>query len=685
MPGWRHTPPLWRRLEALLFAGVFAWTTWGLASGLVSYSNATARGEGFIADLVKPFHDGKYHESFLTVVGLAITLLTLWELARFLVAEARKERAQGPGMAARLFRATALEYQPTFFAGLLLGLLPRLIVIDVFWLLTPYFQPFALFHVGYHWYGWLYALLMWDLSMWIWHFGAHKVRLLWCLHSPHHAPQNLNMTVAWVHFFAEGYYSALVQAPLLMLLGVEPGMLVVIMAFEVTWGTFIHAGERSFRTGRFGPARFFIITPSYHRVHHAKNPLYMDTNFCSLLPFWDWMFGTLQPLRDEVKIEYGITRDINVTSFVDFYFGEILLLARDLRHARGWRERLAYLVMPPGWAPGDRSHTATSARQGFLAEHPELRPAGGPALIARFLPQAAILLLCLGCILPATAAGRAATEFGVCFHHGAYGDEYTPEAAKVLDDLRAAGPFWIRGDYEDPAKDAPFVADMARKGIRVLALLPWYSRDTAGWPALVRKEAHAVPDVAAWEIANEPEMSWWGGPIAPGDYMKMLRDAHAIIRSAQPGARIVAPAVGATEEGVAYLGKLIDSGLLEYVDAVSVHYYIFHRSQQLEAVKRLVGGRKPIWITETGWTTADQEGGEEAQRRYVEEYYDRDRGILGADPAIELIFNYQLNDEHYPALPDMDGGWGLTYGPEGGFGKKAAYHDFRKLLARDPP
>ena len=107
-------------------------------------------------------------------------------------------------MAARLFQATALEYQPTFFTGLLLGLLPRLIVIDMFWLLLPYFEPFALFHVGYSWYGWLYALLMWDLSMWIWHYGAHKVRLLWCLHSPHHAPQNLNMTVAWVHFFAEG-------------------------------------------------------------------------------------------------------------------------------------------------------------------------------------------------------------------------------------------------------------------------------------------------------------------------------------------------------------------------------------------------------------------------------------------------------------------------------------------------
>ncbi len=389
-PVWRDTPRPWRRLEALLFAGVFAYTTWQLSTGFVSYARATADGQGFIADLLRPFREGNYHNSVLAIVGLLIAVLTLWELARFLIAQARQERGKGPGHAARVFKATALEYQPTFFTGLVLGLLPRLIVLDIFWLLLPYFEPFALFRVGYTWYGWLYALLMWDLTMWIWHFGAHKVRLLWCLHSPHHAPQNLNMTVAWVHFFAEGYYSALVQVPLLMLLGVEPGMLVVLMAFEVTWGTFIHAGERSFRTGRFGPARFFIITPSYHRVHHARNPLYMDRNYCSLLPFWDWMFGTLQPLRDEVKIEYGITRDINVTSFVDFYFGEFLLLARDVRQARGWREKLAYLFRPPGWAPGDDSHTAASARRSFLADHPELRPSGGPTLLARLMPRRAM-------------------------------------------------------------------------------------------------------------------------------------------------------------------------------------------------------------------------------------------------------------------------------------------------------
>jgi O-glycosyl hydrolase len=200
----------------------------------------------------------------------------------------------------------------------------------------------------------------------------------------------------------------------------------------------------------------------------------------------------------------------------------------------------------------------------------------------------------------------------------------------------------------------------------------------------VRNQVQATPDVPAWEITNEPEMTWWGGPIPPATYMSMLRDAHAIIRAGNRHARIVGPAVGATTDGVAYLKTLIDTGLLEYVDAVSVHYYVFHRSTQLEDVVRIVAGRKPIWITETGWNTVDQEGGEEAQREYVRSHLDRENGTLGADPAIGAIFNYELNDERHPAPSGKDDGWGLTYGPEGGFGKKAAYHEFKKMLARDP-
>src|SRR5688572_32645377 len=87
VPIWRDTPPWWRWLVALLFAAVFAYTTWGLAAGLTRYARETAGGKGFLADLLKPFDDGNYHASVLAVVGLLIALVTLWELARFLIAQ----------------------------------------------------------------------------------------------------------------------------------------------------------------------------------------------------------------------------------------------------------------------------------------------------------------------------------------------------------------------------------------------------------------------------------------------------------------------------------------------------------------------------------------------------------------------------------------------------------------------
>ena len=126
------------------------------------------------------------------------------------------------------------------------------------------------------------------------------------------------------------------------------------------------------KNGRFGILEKIFITPSHHRVHHAKNPLYIDTNFCVLLPFWDWLFGTLQNEKKEVKIEYGITRETDATSFIDMYFGECICLIKDLKNTPGFVNKFKMLFMPPGWYPGNTEHMATVVRGNYLEEHPEL-------------------------------------------------------------------------------------------------------------------------------------------------------------------------------------------------------------------------------------------------------------------------------------------------------------------------
>lgn len=45
--------------------------------------------------------------------------------------------------------------------------------------------------------------------------------------------------------------------------------------------------------GFLGALNRLLLTPSHHRVHHARNPRYIDTSFCNLLNIWDRLFGRL--------------------------------------------------------------------------------------------------------------------------------------------------------------------------------------------------------------------------------------------------------------------------------------------------------------------------------------------------------------------------------------------------------
>jgi sterol desaturase/sphingolipid hydroxylase (fatty acid hydroxylase superfamily) len=292
----------------------------------------------------------------------------------FIIQLLKEERGntQGYHKYKLIFKKVSVHYKSSFLAMLIHELLPKLILFHMFWIWLPHFQKLQLFTVNLQWYSWIYGYLCWEFSTWLFHFSSHRIRFLWCLHAPHHAPTEINMTVNWIHFFAESYYSTLIHLTISMLLGVNPAMFLAIISIDSAWGIFTHVSERTLKNGRLGILQYLLITPAHHRVHHAKNPLYIDTNFAFVLPVWDWLFGTLQPLKKEVKVEYGVTRDLDVTNFSDLYFGEIFLLYRDVKNADGIKNKLLYMVMPPGWTPAGTDQTALAVRQDFLKTNPEL-------------------------------------------------------------------------------------------------------------------------------------------------------------------------------------------------------------------------------------------------------------------------------------------------------------------------
>jgi hypothetical protein len=76
--------------------------------------------------------------------------------------------------------------------------------------------------------------------------------------------------------------------------------------------------------------------------------------------------------RKDIPLEYGVTRKINPNSFWDMYFGEIVFLARDVWRAPGIRNKIFYIIMPPGWSHLGDHKTARSIRRSFLEEKSKL-------------------------------------------------------------------------------------------------------------------------------------------------------------------------------------------------------------------------------------------------------------------------------------------------------------------------
>jgi len=212
------------------------------------------------------------------------------------------------------------------------------------------------------WYIWPAAFLIYEFWYWVQHFLAHKVRLLWCLHSAHHAPDTMNMVVGYNHNIMEVPYMSFFMGFMPAICGVPLEMIVLINSVDVVWGSMLHISPRVVKK-RYGPLEYFLQTPSYHSVHHARNPRYMDTNYNSMSLFWDWALGTLQPLKDEEPVDYGITRPVNVESWRDVQFGEVALLWKDIAAAPGIKNKLSYLLMPPGWSHTGDHKMASSVKQ----------------------------------------------------------------------------------------------------------------------------------------------------------------------------------------------------------------------------------------------------------------------------------------------------------------------------------
>jgi hypothetical protein len=92
-----------------------------------------------------------------------------------------------------------------------------------------------------------------------------------------------------------------------------------------------------------------MVTPSNHRVHHAYNDQYLDTNYGGIFIIWDRLFGTFAHEEEEPK--FGITSGFHSTDPYRahlFYWGYLFRLSK---RARRWQEKIRVFFAHPRWLP----------------------------------------------------------------------------------------------------------------------------------------------------------------------------------------------------------------------------------------------------------------------------------------------------------------------------------------------
>ena len=193
---------------------------------------------------------------------------------------------------------------------------------------------------------WVAAFVLVDFAYYWYHRSAHEVNFLWASHIAHHQSEEYNLSVALRQGAFQPLFSCVFYWPLAWL-GVPPAVFVACLAFDTLYQFWIHT-----RTiDRLGPLEAVLMTPSHHRVHHGRNPRYVDRNHGGCFIFWDKLFGTFEPEGEPVV--YGITSPLgswNPLWANLHYWVELFAVAR---RTRRWRDKLAMFWKPPGWHPAD--------------------------------------------------------------------------------------------------------------------------------------------------------------------------------------------------------------------------------------------------------------------------------------------------------------------------------------------
>jgi sterol desaturase/sphingolipid hydroxylase (fatty acid hydroxylase superfamily) len=226
-------------------------------------------------------------------------------------------------------------------------------------LFLGWFMQYNVVQIETPWIYWTALLLAEDFLFYWLHRVDHYCRLFWAVHVTHHSSEEFNLTVGFRSSVFQPLYRFIWFIPL-PLLGFRPEDVMLMYAITQIYGILIHTRF----VGKLGPLEWFLSTPSHHRVHHASNVPYLDKNMGMVLIIWDRLFGTFAEEKDEEPVRYGLTKNLpNAYDPINTVVHEWKDIFKDQKQKLTLKQRLGYLLGPPGWSHDGSRKTSRQLRE----------------------------------------------------------------------------------------------------------------------------------------------------------------------------------------------------------------------------------------------------------------------------------------------------------------------------------
>ena len=208
------------------------------------------------------------------------------------------------------------------------------------------------------WIYWLTLFLLEDFIFYWLHRMDHTIRLLWAIHVTHHSSEEFNLTTGFRSSVFQPLYRFIWFIPL-ALAGFNAFDIFIMYSITQIYGILVHTKY----IRKMGVLEHVLVTPSHHRVHHASNIEYLDKNMGMILIIWDKWFNTFEAEKDDVSIEYGIYQKKTGFNPLNVIFHEWKAIWCDVRKAQGLRNKLNYMLKPPGWSHDGSTKTSEELRK----------------------------------------------------------------------------------------------------------------------------------------------------------------------------------------------------------------------------------------------------------------------------------------------------------------------------------